>query len=342
MKILVTGGAGFIGSNFVRYILDRHADYAVLNCDKLTYCGSLDNLADVQANARHAFRRVDICDRRHVQELFAEGVDAVVHFAAESHVDRSILEGGRFIKTNVMGTEVLLEAARRAKVGRFIQVSTDEVYGSARPGELFSEESPLAPNSPYAASKAGADLIARACFRTYKFPVLIARCSNNYGPYQFPEKFIPLLISRALNDESIPVYGDGLQVRDWIHVADHCAALDAVLHGGREGETYNIGGGNERPNLEIARSVLRSLGKPESLLEFVQDRPGHDRRYALDSRKLRAEAGWAPRVNFEEGLAATVEWYATHREWRKRVLSRAYRSYYRRQYEQRGLTLARL
>lgn len=342
MKLLVTGGAGFIGSNFVRYILNKYPAYSVLNLDKLTYSGNLDNLADLQANPHHRFSRIDICDRRRVLESFAQGVDAVIHFAAESHVDRSILEGSRFIKTNVLGTQCLLEAARRAKVGRFVQVSTDEVYGSAGPGERFTEETALAPNSPYAASKAGADLIARAYFRTYKFPVIITRCSNNYGPFQFPEKFIPLIVSRALSGQSIPVYGDGLQVRDWIHVADHCAALDAVLHHGREGETYNIGAGNERPNLEIARSILQILGKSESFLTFVQDRPGHDRRYAVDARKIQEEVGWAPQTSFEAGLAATVEWYSTHRDWQKRVLTGAYRSYYRRQYDRRDLTLAKV
>jgi dTDP-glucose 4,6-dehydratase len=332
MKLLVTGGAGFIGSNFVRYILNKYPGYAVLNLDKLTYSGNLDNLADLQANPHHSFSRIDICDRPRVHELFSQGVDAVVHFAAESHVDRSILEGTRFFKTNVLGTQCLLEAARRAKVGRFVQVSTDEVYGSAGQGEKFTEQTALAPNSPYAASKAGADLIARAYFRTYQFPVIITRCSNNYGPFQFPEKFIPLVVSRALSGQSIPVYGDGLQVRDWIHVDDHCAALDAVLHHGREGETYNIGAGNVRPNLEVARLVLQLLGKPESLLTFVQDRPGHDRRYALEARKIQEEVGWAPQTSFDAGLAATVQWYSTHRDWRERVLTRAYRSYYRRQY----------
>jgi dTDP-glucose 4,6-dehydratase len=274
--------------------------------------------------------------------FLSQGVDAVVHFAAESHVDRSILEGSRFIKTNVLGTQCLLEAARQTKVGRFLQVSTDEVYGSAGPGERFTENSQLAPNSPYAASKASADLIARAYFRTYKFPVVITRCSNNYGPFQFPEKFIPLLISRALSNQGIPVYGDGLQVRDWIHVADHCSALDAVLHHGREGEIYNVGADNERPNLEVARLILQALGKPESLLTFVEDRPGHDRRYALEARKIREELGWAPQTSFEIGLAATVQWYSTHREWQDRVLTRAYRSYYRRQYERRDQTLTKV
>jgi dTDP-glucose 4,6-dehydratase len=342
MKLLVTGGAGFIGSNFVRYVLNKYPAYSVLNLDKLTYSGSLDNLADLQSNSRHAFSRIDVCDRRRVLELLSQGVDAVVHFAAESHVDRSILESSRFVKTNVLGTQCLLEAARQTNVERFVQVSTDEVYGSAEQGGKFTEETALAPSSPYAASKAGADLIARAYFHTYKSPVIVTRCSNNYGPFQFPEKFIPLIVSRALSGQSIPVYGDGLQVRDWIHVADHCAALDAVLHHGREGEIYNIGAGNERPNLEIARSILQLLGKPESLLTFVQDRPGHDRRYAVDARKIREEVGWAPQTSFEAGLAATVQWYSTHRDWQKRVLTRAYRSYYRRQYDRRALTLAKV
>ena len=342
MKLIVTGGAGFIGSNFVRHILNKYPDYSVLNLDKLTYSGSLENLTDVQGNPRHEFFRLDICDRRKIQDIFSQGVDAVVHFAAESHVDRSILDGSRFVKTNVLGTQCLLEAARQAGIKRFLLVSTDEVYGSARHDEKFREDTPLAPNSPYAASKASADLIARTHFRTYKFPVMITRCSNNYGPYQFPEKFIPLAISRALNDQTIPLYGDGLQIRDWIHVSDHCAAIDAVLHQGHEGEVYNIGGGNERPNLEIARLILGALGKPESLITFVQDRPGHDRRYAVDFGKVQKELGWIPQVRFEDGLAETVAWYKDHRDWERKVLGRGYRSYYRRHYDQRSQTLSRV
>jgi len=269
-------------------------------------------------------------------------VDAVVHFAAETHVDRSILESSQFVKTNVLGTQCVLEAAKQAKVARFVHVSTDEVYGTAHQGERFTEDSPLAPNSPYAASKASADLIVRAYFRTYGLPVITTRCSNNYGPFQFPEKFIPIIISRAMNDQSIPVYGDGLQVRDWIYVDDHCAALDAALHRGREGETYNIGASNERSNLEIARFILQILRKPESLLTFVQDRPGHDRRYAVDSSKLRKELRWVPQTCFETGLSRTIEWYLTHRDWEQHILAWRYRSYYRRQYDRRAQTLAEI
>ncbi len=294
MKLVVTGGAGFIGSNFVRHILARYPRYSIRNLDKLTYSGNLHTLRDVAKNKRHTFVRGDICDRRKVEQVL-KGADAVVHFAAESHVDRSILDSTAFIKTNVLGTQCLLDAARHAGIKRFVLVSTDEVYGSAPTGEKFTEQSHLAPNSPYAASKAGADLLARAYFRTYGFPVIITRCTNNYGPFQYPEKFIPLILSRAMQGESIPVYGDGLQIRDWIHVMDHCSGLDAVLHEGRDGEIYNLGAGNEWTNLDIARHILKLVGKSDSLLKYVQDRPGHDRRYALDSDKAgrRAEVGAA-------------------------------------------------
>jgi len=342
MKLLITGGAGFIGSNFVRYILEKYPSYSVLNLDKLTYSGNLENLADVLPNARHLFVKADIGDREELTEAFSEGVDAVVHFAAESHVDRSILDGSEFVKTNVLGTQCLLEAARQAGVQRFVHVSTDEVYGSAAGGEQFREDSPLSPNSPYAASKAGSDLLARAYYQTYRFPVIVTRCSNNFGPYQFPEKFIPLLISRALENQSIPIYGDGLQVRDWIFVTDHCRALDAVLHHGREGEIYNIGAGNAWPNLLIARQILRWLHQPESLLESVQDRPGHDRRYSIDFQKITSELGWEPEATFEAGLAKTIEWYQTNDEWRNHIQNQAYRSYFREQYEDGGETLARV
>jgi dTDP-glucose 4,6-dehydratase len=342
MKLVVTGGAGFIGSNFVRYILAKHPRYSILNLDKLTYSGNLHTLRDVEAKARHTFVRGDICDRRKVEEVLSNGAEAVVHFAAESHVDRSIMDSAAFVKTNVQGTQCLLDGARQAGVKRFVLVSTDEVYGNAPSGEKFTEESPLAPNSPYAASKAGADLLARAYFRTYRFPVIITRCTNNYGPYQYPEKFIPLVITRAMEEQNVPVYGDGLQVRDWIYVMDHCAALDATLHHGQEGQIYNFGAGNEWPNVEIARQVLRLLGKPESLLTFVQDRPGHDRRYALDTQKAQGELGWAPSTTFEEGLKKTVDWYLAHGNWLKRVAARAYRSYYRKQYDRRDATLAEI
>ncbi len=340
MKLVVTGGAGFIGSNFVRHVLAKHPQYSILNLDKLTYSGNLHTLQDVKADPRHTFVRGDICDRRKVQEVLSGGVEAVVHFAAESHVDRSILDSAAFVKTNVLGTQCLLDAARAAGVRRFVLVSTDEVYGSAAPGEKFTEESRLAPNSPYAASKAGADLVARSYFRTYRFPVIITRCTNNYGPYQYPEKFLPLIITRAMRGESIPVYGDGQQVRDWIYVTDHCAALDTILHQGREGEIYNLGAGNEWANVEIARRILHLLGKPESLLTYVQDRPGHDRRYALESEKVQRELGWAPETTLEAGLKQTVDWYLANGDWIRRVAARGYRSYYRRQYDRRDATLA--
>lgn len=341
MKLAITGGAGFIGSNFIRYILEEYPSYAVLNLDKLTYSGNLENLADLAENPRYRFLRADICDGKGLADAFSEGIDAVVHFAAETHVDRSILDGSEFVKTNVLGTQRLLEAARQSGVERFVHVSTDEVYGSAQDGEKFREDSPLAPNSPYAASKAASDLLARASCRTYGFPVIVTRCSNNFGPHQFPEKFIPLVISRALAGESLPIYGDGLQMRDWIFVRDHCRALDAVLHRGREGEVYNIGAGNERPNLEIARQLLKRLGKPDSLLQHVQDRPGHDRRYSIDSHKIESELGWRPETTLEEGLAATIDWYVANAEWRNRIQNQAYRAYYEKQYEQREETLAR-
>jgi dTDP-glucose 4,6-dehydratase len=343
MKLLVTGGAGFIGSNFIRYILAQHPEDSILNLDKLTYSGNLKTLRDLENDARYTFVRGDICDRKKVQGIIsAGGFDAIVHFAAETHVDRSILDGSAFVKTNVLGTQCLLDAAREAGIRRFVLVSTDEVYGSAPSGEKFSEESPLAPNSPYAASKAGADLLARAHFRTFRFPVIITRCTNNYGPYQYPEKFIPLMLTRALKGESIPVYGDGMQVRDWIWVKDHCAGLDAVLRKGREGEIYNLGAGNEWPNLEIARRILSLVGKPESLLTFVQDRPGHDRRYALDTEKANRELSWSPQTTLEEGLKQTVDWYSANSGWVRHVAARGYRAYYRKHYDRRDATLAKV
>jgi dTDP-glucose 4,6-dehydratase len=342
MRLVITGGAGFIGSNFVRYMLRKYPACSILNFDKLTYSGNLENLEDVLGNPRHQFVQGDICNRDEVAQAFCQGVDAVVHFAAESHVDRSISDGSVFVRTNVLGTQCLLEAARQAGVQRFVHVSTDEVYGSAAEGEKFREDSPLAPNSPYAASKAASDLLARAYFQTYRFPVIVTRCSNNFGPYQFPEKFIPLLISRALENKSIPVYGDGLQVRDWIFVEDHCRALDAVLHRGREGETYNISAGNEWPNIEIARQILDLLHKPHSLLTHVQDRPGHDRRYSLDSSKIERELGWKAETGLKEGLTRTAEWYRANAGWRERVQNQAFRAYYHEQYERRDETLKRI
>jgi dTDP-glucose 4,6-dehydratase len=342
MKLAVTGGAGFIGSNFVRYMMRKYPSCSILNLDKLTYSGNLGNLSDLLGNPRYEFQKVDICDYDQTVQALSQGVDAVVHFAAESHVDRSILDGSVFVKTNVLGTQCLLQAARQAAVHRFVHVSTDEVYGSAAREEKFREVSRLAPNSPYAASKAASDLLARAYFQTYHFPVMITRCSNNFGPYQFPEKFIPLLVSRALANQSVPVYGDGLQVRDWIFVQDHCRALDLVLHRGREGEIYNIGAGNEWPNLEIAGQILELLHKPHSLLTHVQDRPGHDRRYSLDSTKIETELGWRPETSFAKGLTNTIAWYVANVEWRERIQNQAYRSYYQEQYEQRDETLKKI
>jgi len=340
MKILVTGGAGFIGSNFIHFILGSKSaaphDYEILNLDKLTYAGNLENVADLRSNRGYQFVQGDICDGQLVETLLERGVDAIVNFAAESHVDRSLYEPDLFIKTNVVGVQVLLHAALRHKIKRFIQVSTDEVYGSLLPGVPgFSEDTPLAPNSPYSASKAAADLLARSYFHTYGLPAIITRCSNNYGPYQFPEKLIPLLITNAMEDQPLPIYGDGLNIRDWIHVEDHCRALREILEKGREGEIYNIGGDGERTNLEITERVLMILGKPKSLIRFVTDRPGHDRRYAIDFSKLRRDLGWSPLCHLEEGLEQTVRWYLEHEEWWRRIKSGAYRDFYQKHYKER-------
>ncbi|MBP1647831.1 MAG: rfbB [Bacteroidetes bacterium] len=331
--VLVTGGAGFIGSNFVRHVLQVHPDLRVINYDALTYAGNLENLADIVGNPRYRFVRGNICDRRLVDEVIREhGVDTVVHFAAESHVDRSILDAGVFVQTNVLGTQVLLEAARVAGIEKFLHVSTDEVYGSLGPAGKFTEESPLHPNSPYAASKASSDLLALAYHHTFGLPVVVTRCSNNYGPYQFPEKLIPLMIINALNDRILPVYGDGLNIRDWLHVGDHCAAIDTVLSRGRLGETYNIGGNNEWKNIDIVKVILMTLGKPENLISFVKDRPGHDRRYAMDSSKLCDELDWQPAFTFEQGIVETIQWYVKHETWWRRVMTGEYQEYYRKQY----------
>ncbi len=332
MRILVTGGAGFIGSNFIKYLLEKYP-YQLINLDKLTYAGNLENLDDVKDDPRYTFIHGDIADEQRVEDVFkANQITSVVNFAAESHVDRSIADAGAFIRTNVEGTRVLLDAARRHGVQKFIQVSTDEVYGSLGETGFFTEESPLNPSSPYSVSKAAADLLALAYHRTYGLPAVITRCSNNYGPYQFPEKLIPLMITNALEDQPLPVYGDGQNVRDWLHVADHCTALDLVLHRGRPGQVYNIGGHNERKNIEIVRLILRELGKPESLITFVADRPGHDRRYAIDAAKLRRELGWRPQHTFEEGLRETVRWYLENQEWWRKIKSGAYRQYYQQMY----------
>ncbi len=345
MRLLVTGGAGFIGSNFVRHMLAEYADCRVVNLDKLTYAGNLENLRDVEADPRYRFVRGDIADPADVERAVAAareawgGLDAIVNFAAESHVDRSIEDPSVFLRTNVLGTQVLLDAARRHGVGRFLHVSTDEAYGTLAEGEdPWTEESPLRPNSPYSASKAGADLLVRAYGRTYGLPVLITRCSNNYGPYQFPEKLIPLAITNALEGKPVPVYGDGRNIRDWIHVEDHCRALDLVLRGGRPGEVYNVAGENEWRNIDIVRAILRELGMPDEPgapgcpIRFVADRPGHDWRYAMGSEKLRRELGWERRWSFEAGLRATVRWYVGNRPWWERVKSGEYRAYYERMY----------
>lgn len=335
MRLLVTGGAGFIGSNFIRWYLAEHPNDQVINVDLLTYAGNLENLREVEKNPAYSFVRADINDRQGMGEVFARGVDAVINFAAESHVDRSIESPQAFINTNVHGTLTLLLLALEYGVKRFLQVSTDEVYGSLDPEDsAFTEKSPLAPSSPYAASKAGADLLVGAFYRTYGLPVLITRCTNNYGPYQFPEKLIPLMIINALEDRALPVYGDGRQVRDWIFVTDHCRALAAVLQRGRPGEVYNIGGDCERTNLMVVREILKILGKPETLIRFVEDRPGHDRRYAVKNTKIKT-LGWTPQVDFVTGLARTVRWYLENREWCQRVTSGEYREYYRRMYSRR-------
>ncbi|RWX72691.1 MAG: dTDP-glucose 4,6-dehydratase [Candidatus Methanosuratincola subterraneus] len=326
MKLLITGGAGFIGSNFIRYTLREHPEWQVVNLDKLTYAGNLASLKDVEDNPRYRFVRGDIADRGLVERLFhEEKFDAVVNFAAESHVDRSILDSSPFIETNVKGVQVLLEAAREFKIKKFVQISTDEVYGSLGPDDPpCTEESPLLPNSPYSASKAAADLLCRAYHKTYGLPVVITRSSNNYGPYQFPEKLIPLMIINALEDKPLPVYGDGQNVRDWLFVEDNCRAIALVIEKGKPGEIYNIGGGEEKRNIDVVNAILRLLGKPESLITFVKDRPGHDRRYALDTGKMFQEFSWQPVVSFEEGLAQTVKWYLENRAWWERVRTGAY------------------
>ncbi len=335
MSLLVTGVAGFIGSNFVRRRRAARPDEPIVVLDALTYAGHLGSLADVP---RVEFVKGDICDAATVERVLAEHrVEAIIHFAAESHVDRSILGPMAFVHTNVVGTATLLDRARAAKVRRFLHVSTDEVYGDLGPDDpAFSEQTPMAPRSPYSASKASSDHLVRAYCETYHFPALITRCSNNYGPYQFPEKLIPLMILNAMEDRPLPVYGDGMNVRDWIHVEDHCDALLRVLDAGREGEVYNVGGRAERPNLEIVRAILAAVGKPESLITFVQDRPGHDRRYAIDDRKIERELGWVRRWKLEDGLAATVRWYREHEGWVREVRSGDYRSWYDRNYAQRG------
>jgi dTDP-glucose 4,6-dehydratase len=334
--ILITGGAGFIGSNFVHRVLEHHRDTRIVNVDALTYAGNLENLAALEGDSRHLFVRVDICDPEQIGPVFEEHrPEAVVHFAAESHVDRSITGAAAFVRTNVLGTQNLLDASQKTGVGRFVQVSTDEVYGSLGAEGAFTESSPLDPSSPYSASKAGADLLVLAAHHTLGLDAVVTRCSNNYGPYQFPEKLIPLMIANALEGKKLPIYGDGQNVRDWIHVQDHCQAVWRVLEAGRPGEVYNIGSSNEWPNLKIVKKLLSLLGKGEELIDFVPDRPGHDRRYAIDPRKMRDELGWEPEVTFDEGLRQTVAWYVSHRDWWERIRTGEYLRYYESQYGNR-------
>ena len=332
LPVLVTGGYGFIGSNFIRHLLKTDPEIQVLNFDALTYAGNLANLAALADNPRYRFVHGDITDRAVVRKIVGDGVRAIINFAAESHVDRSIHDSGPFVRTNVIGTQVLLDAAREFAAERFLQVSTDEVYGSLGPSGAFTEESPLAPNSPYAASKAAADLLVRSYVHTFGLPALITRCSNNYGPYQFPEKLIPLFITNLLRDEPVPVYGDGQQIRDWIHVSDHAAAIDLVWRKGRVGEVYNVGGRCERTNLDLTKTLLDVMGKPRTLIRHVKDRPGHDRRYAIDCSKIEREFAWRPAVTFEEGLRDTVRWYVEHADWVANIRTGEYLKYYERQY----------
>ncbi len=334
LRVLVTGGCGFIGSNFVRHLLTS-TDHSIVNIDKLTYAGNLENLKDLEDHPRYTFVRGDISASADVQKAFEKDFDAVINFAAESHVDRSIINPDDFIRTNIHGTYLLLEQARKKGVSRFLQVSTDEVYGSLGEDGKFREDTPLGPNSPYSASKASADLLALAYYRTFGVPVIITRCSNNYGPFQFPEKLIPLLVSNALDGIELPIYGDGLNVRDWIHVKDHCAAIALVLEKGKAGSVYNVGAENERTNLEIVELILQSLGKPRSLIRYVKDRPGHDRRYAIDNGKIRNELGFKVSVPFDRGIRETVTWYVDNRAWWERIKTGEYMEYYEKWYKNR-------
>lgn len=337
MKILVTGGAGFIGGNFVQYMVNKYPEHMIYNLDLLTYAGDLTKHRDIEHDENYRFVKADIADRATIMELFeTEQFDYVVHFAAESHVDRSITEPEIFIQTNVLGTQVLLDAAKAINVKKFVHVSTDEVYGDLDfdPTTFFTEDTPLAPNSPYSASKASSDLLVRAYHETYGLPMNITRCSNNYGPFHFPEKLIPLTISRVLADQKVPVYGNGANVRDWLHVLDHCAAIDLVLHKGENGEVYNVGGHNERTNLEIVKTIIAQLGKSEDLIEFVTDRLGHDLRYAIDPTKLEA-LGWQPTYNFDTGIEQTIEWYLENKWWWENIISGEYQQYFEKQYGNR-------
>ncbi len=345
--ILITGGAGFIGSNFVKLMLDKHPEYKIINIDALTYAGNIENLKEVSDNSNYVFIKADIRDREKIEEIFSlYDIDNVVNFAAESHVDRSIEEPEVFLTTNVIGTQTLLDVAkkywkvnpedkycREYKEGvKFLQVSTDEVYGALGKTGMFVETMPLMPNSPYSASKASADMVVRAYHETFGMPINITRCSNNYGPYQFPEKLIPLMINNCLKEKDLPVYGDGMQVRDWLHVSDHCSAIDTVLHKGVDGEVYNIGGNNEKANIEIIKLIIKTLGKSEDLIKYVKDRPGHDRRYAIDNTKITTELGWEPVYTFEKGIKETIEWYLSNTEWFENIVSGNYVKYYEEMY----------
>jgi len=338
MKILVTGGAGFIGSNFVRYQLEKHPDDDIVNLDLLTYAGNLENLSGLEKNGKYSFIKADIADKKAMDDVF-RGVsfDAVVNFAAETHVDRSIhMSVDPFIRTNIQGTQNLLDLCREHGVERYMQVSTDEVYGALGPSGIFTEDSPLQPNNPYAATKAGADMLVRAAGNSHGINAVISRCSNNFGPYQFPEKLIPLMIANAMEGKELPVYGDGLHVRDWIYVLDHCSGVDLILRKAEAGSIYNISSAHDVPNIEVVKGILKILGKDESLIKYVEDRPGHDRRYALDASKLRNDLGWKPSHSFENALKSTVEWYVTNREWWERIRSGEYMEYYSRMYGNRG------
>lgn len=337
MKILVTGGAGFIGSNFIHYMLEKYPDYYIINLDSLTYCGNLENLKDTEKNPNYKFIKGDIANNQLIDTIvFENKVDYIINFAAESHVDRSIQNPKIFLESNIIGTQNLLEIAKKyhekGQLKKYIQISTDEVYGTLGKTGYFTEKTPLASNSPYSASKAGADLIVRAYHETFHLPINITRCSNNYGPYQFPEKLIPLMINNALNNKKLPVYGDGKNVRDWLHVYDHCTAIDLVLHKGKAGEVYNIGGNNEKENIEIVKLILQYLKKSEDLIEYVEDRLGHDRRYAIDSTKIQKELGWKPKYTFEIGMKETIEWYLANNDWLNNIISGDYISYYEKMY----------
>jgi dTDP-glucose 4,6-dehydratase len=333
--LIVTGGCGFIGSNFIRHLLEADSAVEIVNFDALTYAGNLANLADLAANKRYTFVRGDVADRDAVRRVVKQGVSGIIHFAAESHVDRSIQDSGPFVRTNVLGTQVLLDAAKEFAVPRYVQVSTDEVYGTLGPTGAFTEETPLAPNSPYAASKASADLMVRSYVHTFGMNAVITRCSNNYGPYQFPEKLIPLFVSNLLADQQVPVYGDGQQVRDWIHVHDHNRAVELVWRKGQAGEVYNIGGRCEMANLDLTLTLLDLLGKPKSLIRYVQDRPGHDRRYAIDCTKIERELGWRPTIEFADGLRDTIRWYIENQAWVNTIRTGDYLNYYEKQYGSR-------